>query len=397
LTPGRTARPWKIVHILRAPIGGLFRHVLDLSAEQSRAGHLVGIVCDSSTGGHFAEQQLAAISPVLRLGVTRVAMARNPGLGDLATLRTVGELLTGLGPDVVHGHGAKGGLYGRLAKLQSEQVEQDPVRIYTPHGGSLHYNRSSPAGFVFLNAERFLLRHSDAIIFESHYGAEEFRHKIGEPPCEAAVVHNGLRQADFNLALRDADATDFLFLGELRDLKGLDVLLSAMARIWKSGAHEPTLTVVGDGPDAAALKAQAKPFGRVVRFLPPEPAINAFRRAKCVVLPSRAESLPYVVLEGLSSGLPVIASNVGGIPEIYGEKSASFLVPDGDPAALAQRMGDFLDDPGSFEASVVDLRNRLNTSFSIESMTAAVLDIYAGAMDARTALTSDSFSELNAY
>ena len=388
---------WRIVHVLRSPVGGLFRHVLDLAAEQSRSGHMVGVVCDSNTGGALADEQLAAIAMVLRLGITRVPMARNPGWGDIATLRQIGNILSPLRPDIVHGHGAKGGLYARLAVVDNDDTACDPARIYTPHGGSLHFRSSRPSGFVFLGAERFLLRRTDAIIFESAFGAREFRRKVGEPVCASAVVHNGLRQADFNLVPRDPDTTDFLFLGELRVLKGLDLLLSAMARLWKSGEHEPTLTVVGDGPDAAALKAQARPFGKVVRFLPPEPAECALKRGKCVVLPSRAESLPYVVLEGLSTGLPVIATDVGGVSEIFGDHAGRFMVPPDNAAALADRMGEFLTDPGPFEASAVELRNHLKTAFSIEAMAASVLGIYARAIGGTDSLTPDSLSELNAY
>jgi glycosyltransferase involved in cell wall biosynthesis len=387
----------RIVHVLRAPVGGLFRHVLDLAAEQSRQGHIVGIICDSTTGGAFAKEQLAAIRMVLRLGVKTMAMARNPGWGDLATMQQIGAILSGMKPNVVHGHGAKGGLYARLAKVETTPDTPAPVRIYTPHGGSLHYTRSSLSGFLFLSAERFLMNRGDAIIFESQFGKREFIRKVGQPRCAVEVVHNGLRKADFDLAPRDPDGTDFLFLGELRHLKGLDVLLSALKQLWKSGPHEPTLTVVGDGPDAAELKARAKPFGRVVRFLPPEQAFRAFRRARCVVLPSRAESLPYVVLEGLSSGLPVIATNVGGISEIYGEAAARFLVKPDDSTALAKRLGEFLNDPKPFEGGTIDLRSQLRESFSSEAMTQSILRVYGRVLGQEVALTPDSVSGLNAY
>jgi glycosyltransferase involved in cell wall biosynthesis len=387
----------RIVHVLRAPVGGLFRHVLDLAAEQSRQGHMVGIICDSTTGGAFAKEQLAAIRMVLRLGVKTIAMARNPGWGDIKTLRKIGETLSGIKPDVLHGHGAKGGLYARLAKVSVGTDNPDPARIYTPHGGSLHYTRSSLSGFIFLSAERFMMNRGDAIIFESHFGKREFVRKVGQPGCEVAVVHNGLRKADFDLAPRDPDGTDFLFLGELRHLKGLDVLLASMKQLWKSGPHEPTLTVVGDGPDAAELKARAKPFGRVVRFMPPEQALRAFRRARCVVLPSRAESLPYVVLEGLSSGLPVIATNVGGISEIYGNAAGRFLVKPDDSKALANKMGEFLADPKPFESAAIDLRSQLRESFSSEAMTQSVLRVYGQVLGQEIALTPDSVSRLNAY
>src|SRR5258708_31630081 len=101
----------KIVHVVRAPIGGIFRHIVDLADAQATAGHDVGIVCDSTTGGRFEDDVIAKAAPRLALGATRFPMRRNVSLGDIAAARRLLGHLARLTPDIVHCHGAKGGAY----------------------------------------------------------------------------------------------------------------------------------------------------------------------------------------------------------------------------------------------------------------------------------------------
>ena len=81
------ANPLRILHVLRSPVGGLFRHVVDLARGQSARGHRVGLVCDSLTGGPHATHVLRDLSPQLALGLSRFPMARHIGFGDLAATR----------------------------------------------------------------------------------------------------------------------------------------------------------------------------------------------------------------------------------------------------------------------------------------------------------------------
>src|SRR5438477_4370786 len=133
------AESLNIVHVLRAPVGGLFRHVLDLARGQIARGHRVGLIADASTGGAQAQARLAELAPALALGLSRVAMSRQLGPRDLAARAHVATRIAEVNADVVHGHGAKGGAYARLTK------GGHAIRVYTPHGGSLHYHWSSPA------------------------------------------------------------------------------------------------------------------------------------------------------------------------------------------------------------------------------------------------------------
>jgi hypothetical protein len=121
----------KIVHVVRSPIGGIFRHIVDLVDAQATAGHDVGIICDSLTGGRFEAEVIASIAPRLTLGATRVPMRRSVSLSDFVAMRHVLEHLAKIGPDVLHCHGAKGGAYGRL--VAAWLGRQRPIAsVYAP-------------------------------------------------------------------------------------------------------------------------------------------------------------------------------------------------------------------------------------------------------------------------
>lgn len=104
----------RIVHCFRSPVGGIFRHVRDLAGAQVAAGHQVGIVCDSTTGGEYEARMFRELETKLPLGVHRTPMQRHIGPGDLSSAWKTYDIIKELRPDVLHGHGAKGGVYSRM-------------------------------------------------------------------------------------------------------------------------------------------------------------------------------------------------------------------------------------------------------------------------------------------
>ena len=369
-------KPLNILHVLRAPVGGLFRHVLDLTREQIARGHRVGLIADLSTGGARADDALRTLEPSLALGLTRVAMRRQPGPGDLFVLAHVMRRVAQAQADVVHGHGAKGGAYARL-------VFGNPraVRTYTPHGGSLLFGHDTLAGKFYLTTERLLMLRGDLFLFESAFSAAMFRSKIGTPKGLVRIVHNGVSRAEFEPVAVRPDATDLVFLGELRHLKGIHVLIDAIAQLHRDGRNV-TATLVGDGPDRAGLLAHVERCGlsAAVRFQPAMAARQAMTLGKVMVAPSRFESLPYVVLEAAAASKPLITTQVGGIPEIYGPLSNT-LIPPSDAPALARAIGQALDRPEAMVELTRKLCERVKASFSVESMVDGVLSAYQIALE----------------
>jgi glycosyltransferase involved in cell wall biosynthesis len=358
----------RILHVFRTPVGGLFRHVRDLARGQQALGHEVGILCDSSTGGDTANRLLQSVESYCALGVKRIPISRLPGLGDISGARQIAAHARAIRPHIIHCHGAKGGLYGRLA-ARSLGI----ASIYTPHGGSLHYRWASPAGAAFLGAEWLLARIGSAIHFVCRYERDIFDAKIGIRGKPHGVVYNGLWPEEFAAAVPAPDAADILFIGDMRQLKGVDVLLEALALC---NRHRPTTAcLVGDGPDLESFKAQAQALGLagLVTFPGRMAAAEAFKRGRLLVLPSRAESFPYVVLEAGAAGVPLIASDAGGIREVL---DADHLVPPEDADGLAARIETVLADPSLMVAGAVAGVERIRHNFSAEAMVNGVLALY---------------------
>jgi glycosyltransferase involved in cell wall biosynthesis len=381
---GRDARPLRIVHVMRAPVGGLFRHVRDLSREQARAGHSVGLIVDKETGGARAESALESLAPCLTLGVTRIAMQRLPHWTDPLIAHRVARILDRLKPDVVHGHGAKGGLYARLPALTPRfpPLRRPVANVYTPHGGSLHFEPTSSVNRIMLFVEKALEGVTDIIPFESDFARRRFLANVGVTHARAIVAHNGVAPEEFEPVAPAAGAADFLYVGEWRRMKGLDTLFEALARLNAAAAPPFRLALVGAGPDEAKLRALAQTLGLTpqIAFLGPMDARAAFRLGRVVVVPSRAESLPYIVLEAVAARRPVVATNVGGIPEIFGP-FASKLAPSGDAEALAAAMLDAATAPDDIQAQLTEaLANFVQDRFSLIRMVEVIVATYREAM-----------------
>ena len=375
--PG-SAASLNIMHILRAPVGGLFRHVLDIARGQAERGHRVGLIVDCTTGGARADAALAELEPLLALGLKRVAIARELGPSDLAALRAIAGHVRRAAPDVLHGHGAKGAALARLAP-----TAPGAIRVYTPHGGSLVYRPGTIGGSFYRSLEWLLKWRTDLFLFESHYVAGLFRAQIGRTPALARVVHNGVAGSEFAPVTPAADATDLVGLGELRPVKAFDVLIAALATLKASG-RRVTATIAGEGPLEAELKAQAERLkvADQVRFVGHRSARAAFAMGRTMVIPSRAESLPYVVLEAAAAGVPMIATRVGGIPEIFGPEGVHLIAPD-DVGALTGAISAALDAPERLRHVAQTVRSRVRSEFSLAAMVDGGLAAYREALAIR--------------
>jgi glycosyltransferase involved in cell wall biosynthesis len=370
----------RIVHCFRSPVGGIFRHVRDLTEAQVAAGHAVGIVCDSTTGGDYEERLFEAMKESLALGIHRTPMQRHVGPGDLASAWRTYRIIKELRPDVLHGHGAKGGAYARLFGSLLRVSRSRVARLYSPHGGSLHYDETTATGKLFFGLERFMARFTDCLLFVSDYERNTYRRKVGEPPIPNTLVYNGLRAAEFEPVTTAANAADFLYIGMMRDLKGPDIFIDALALAGSALGRPLSAVMVGDGDDLPRYHAQVERLGLKshVRFLPPMPARQAFALAGLIVVPSRAEAMPYIVLEALAAGMPMIATAVGGIPEIFGENSPALIRP--DPSQLAAKMQTALGDFDAYRGQMPQT-DELKARFGADVMAAEIEKAYFSALN----------------
>lgn len=368
--------PLRIIHCFRSPVGGIFRHVRDLVEEHRAAGHEVGILCDSSTGGAHEDKLFDSIRPQLSLGLIRIPMRRAIAPSDLMAIYRSYKHIKSLRPDILHGHGAKGGAIVRLIGSALRVNRYRVARLYSPHGGSLHFDRASLSGQVVLRLERLQEHFGDAVVFVCDYERRTYEAKVGKPLKASKVIYNGIKDAEFETITPDQSAPHFLYIGMLRDLKGPDVFIDAFARTERAIGHPLSALMVGDGPDRDRYEAMMAELGlgRRIEMRSAMPARQAFGLAKIVVVPSRAEAMPYIVLEALAADKAVIASRVGGIPEVLGESSAALATP-GNAEDLARVMTEAVTTPG-WKETVMPKPDDFKAVFSASVMAREMLDLY---------------------
>ncbi len=377
-------RKLRILHVLRAPLGGLFRHVIDLTYEQIARGHSVGLVVDSTTGGMRAAEILSRIEPLLALGVLRLPIRRQPRFDDISNAVRIALHSRRLGADIVHGHGSKGGAYARFGAFLPGFGQA--VRAYTPHGGSFNYRSHPVIDAGLMAVERLLVRNTDVFLFESAFIRQLFHERVGPTRKLIRTVLNGLSPSEFVPVIPDLDAAEFLYVGELRAVKGIDTLIDAIAllrsRDQSPHASPPRLVLVGTGPEKQKLAAYAESCNvqDLVTFAGALQAREAFRLGRVLVVPSRAESLPYIVLEAAAAQVPMIATDVGGIGEIFGPYRDR-LIPCGDPEILAARLAQTLAQTAAqLQNDAAKLASFVAIRFTIAAMADAVLAGYTEAL-----------------
>ena len=141
-----------------------------------------------------------------------------------------------------------------------------------------------------------------------------------------------------------------------------------------------TLTLAGDGEESATSKAQVQRLGlgEAVRFIGHVKARYGFSKGSLLVVPSRGDSMPYVVIEAAAAGIPMVAANVGGIPEIFGAHTDALFAPN-IAAAMADAIETALEDPAATQERAKSLRERIFLHFSQKAMVEGVLTGYRDA------------------
>jgi glycosyltransferase involved in cell wall biosynthesis len=248
-----------------------------------------------------------------------------------------------------------------VVKLVSDEVFERETRSGRYLGTLDEFQRvGGGARIRFLRATRnAALRGARHIFCPSAY-LRDIALSWGLDPEKVSVLPNPAPQIPSVPSREDlraelgVDGNVLVFAGRLGPQKGLGVALAALANV-----PDATLTIAGDGPERAALEGRAAELGlnarvRFVGSVPRETVLRLFRAADASVLPSAWENFPHAVVESLAVGCPVIATAVGGVPEVVTDGENGLLVPPNDPAALAAAISRFFSD--------ADLRARLSAA-----------------------------------
>jgi glycosyltransferase involved in cell wall biosynthesis len=295
---------------------------------------------------------------------------------DVLGLIELVRLMRRTRPHLLHASSSKAGILGRIAGW----LTRVPVRIFTVHGWafSAYSGRSAT---LYRWAERLVrpLTSTTVCVSESERAAG-----IEAGTCDpraTVVIRNGIDLAGRRIARPVRDTPRIVSVGRLQAPKDFLTFVRALGRM--PGRRFEAL-VVGDGPDRPLVEAELDRLGlqgAVVLTGERDDVAELLADSDIFVLASHSEALPMTVLEAMAAGLPVVAPRVGGLAELVLEGETGFLVPPGEPLALANAICALVDDPTLRERLGATGRSRVETHFTLESFLEAHLDLYRRELD----------------
>jgi glycosyltransferase involved in cell wall biosynthesis len=343
-------------------IGGAERVVVTLANELARRGHESSVVCLKTEGPLAAD--LA--------GVRSSCIAKGEGNDPRAILRLAAAFRAARA-EVVHSH--DWGCY--LDTMIAARLARIPVAVHTAHGKYMAYGPGRLAGlkksFRHLLERRAARRFGNVICVSDALRAH-VTEEIGIPAALTRTIANGVAVPP--LAPRPVampGAARLITGGRLAAVKNFGMLIRAFAAL---AARWPKLelAIVGDGPERAALETLAKQLGLadMVKFLGFRSDVDAqLAQSHVFVLTSLSEGIPMAILEAMKSGLPVVATRVGGVPATVADGVTGTLVDSGDVRARVRALAALIEHPDSAVAMGVAGHARVSKEFSVEAMVAA--------------------------
>jgi glycosyltransferase involved in cell wall biosynthesis len=359
-------RPRLLLLITLAEVGGAQTYVASLLPALSErfdalvAAHGPGPLVEAAAAGS------ARFVPLVHLH-RRISPWR-----DLVALVELVRLLRRERPDIVHANSSKAGVLGRLAAA----LAGVPIRIFTVHGWafSAHTGASSR---LYRWADRLVRPLTTVTICVAKSEQSSGVLAATCDPERTLVIPNAVDVAAAHRAVHGGGRTRIVAVGRLQRPKDFFTLVRAVKGL-PAGAFE--MAVVGEGPDRRRLEQEIRGLGlsdRVHLYGERRDVRDVLANSDLFVLSSSSEGLPLSVLEAMAAGLPVIASRVGGIPELVVDGVTGILVPPGDESALGAALRRLVDDSA--------LRRRLGDAgharaaerFDLEAFWGAHLALYS--------------------
>jgi glycosyltransferase involved in cell wall biosynthesis len=277
-------------------------------------------------------------------------------------------------PDLLHVNSSKAGILGRLAAA----LARVPACVFTVHGWGFRTNR--PA-WLFLSLERLVRPLTTLTICVAEAERVLGISKRTCDPARTVVIPNGVAIADEASSKRSPGTPTIVSVGRLKAPKDFGTLVDALSRVTQSYRA----VIVGDGPERQSIDGMIESAGlrdRLELLGERDDVRDLLARADLFVLSSRSEAMPMSVLEAMAAGLPVVASNVGGVPEVVIDDQTGLLVPPGNAAALASAIERLLESRElRIEFGGRGLE-RARTTFALDRFRTAHLDAYRALLEA---------------
>jgi RraA family protein len=341
-----TDRPIRVLMITEASGGGAGRHVLDLSEGLLARGCDVHLIYSPGQADRFFREHLERID-ALKQAPCPLRKKIHPG--DLPALRRIRRYIRDFGPfDIIHGHSAKGGALARLAALATATPA-----FYTPHGLVLMDPGVPLRKRLFYQAIEWTLGGVTRRIITVSPEEQRLAVRKGIGRSRVSLIPNGIAPIAFppravvrrGLGLSE-DSVAIGFIGRLVDQKAPEVLVKAFAMV-AHGEPLARLIVVGSGPLELPLRnlADRLGIGGRILWLGERDGTAVLPGLDLFAIASRKEGLPYVLLEAMAAGLPIVATATAGVELLVDHGRNGFIVPPNCPESFAAALGDLTSDP----------------------------------------------------
>jgi glycosyltransferase involved in cell wall biosynthesis len=386
--------PIRVVRVIaRLNMGGPALHVAYLSAGLRSRGYETTLVAGSLARG---EESMSFVADSLGVPVVTIEQLHreiSPVRDALAVVR-LARLLRTVRPQILHTHTAKAGAIGRFAVLLATGA-RPPIVVHTFHGHVLRGYFGPLRTRLFRLLERWLARVTTALIAVSPEVRDDLV-ALGVAPAEKfTVIRLGI-ELDERIgesAARRAEMRRLLgiprerftvgWIGRMTAVKRTDDVLLAFKRLRELGV-DACLCMVGDGPDRDHVEQRASELGiaRDCLFLGYQEDVAPFYGAfDAVVLPSGNEGTPVSAIEALAGGRPVVATRVGGVPDVIRDGVDGFLVDPGDVEQLAARLAELAGDPALRERLGAKGRAHVVPRYSVERLLDDVDRLYRSLLE----------------
>jgi glycosyltransferase involved in cell wall biosynthesis len=373
--------------IARLNMGGPALHVAYLTAGLRPRGYDTTLVAGTLARG---EDSMAFVADGLDVDVVTIPeLGReiSPFRDLLATVR-LAQLIRRERPHILHTHTAKAGTVGRVAALLAGRA-RPPIVVHTFHGHVLRGYFGPLRARFFRALERRLARHTTILVAVSPQVRDDLAELGVAPPEKFAVVRLGIELGQRIGALDGrAETRRYLgipdgrfavgWVGRMTAVKRGDDVLEGF-RLLRERGVEATLCLVGDGPDRPHLEQKAHELGiaRDTLFLGyQEDVAPLYAAFDALVLPSGNEGTPVSVIEALAAGRPVVATRVGGVPDVVRDGEDGYLVDAGATDALAERLAQLAGDPALRERLGAAGRSRVLPRYAVDRLVEDIDRLY---------------------
>lgn len=351
--------------ITRAEYGGAQAHLQLLLESAVQRGHVAAVVV-----GEDGPLSRSARAMGIKVYIARNLVQPIRPDKDVRALADIMHVIRAFHPDIVHLHSSKAGIIGRLAGRLA-----GVPRVFTAHGWAFSNGVPRARRAMALALERLASRWADRIITVSEYDRTlAIRNRVARAD-QLVTIHNGVPDTLYRAEPARPGPVIITMVARFAAQKDYHSLVAAAAGL----KGEFRLQLIGDGPDVGAVRAQVKAAGLSGRtdFLGARDDVDQLlSKAHVFVLSSRWEGFPISIVEAMRAGLPVVASDVGGVREAVTEGKTGFLVPVGDVTCLRTRLQELLSDRQLRGTLGSAGRARYEQSFTVDRMLDATWRVY---------------------